>query len=108
MKQGDGMQKIDIILKKRGEGKSTEIIKQCAETNGYIICKDVSRACVIFNQAKEMNLTINYPITASEFKNDAYFSKNISGFYIDNIEEFFEKLTPVPVKAISATIWENT
>ena len=95
------MKKMKKIIKERGHGKTTELIKISAQTGDYVICRDHREANRIQNVAHKMKLNIPLPITYGEFMSKSYHAKGISGFLIDNIEKFCQSLTIVPINAIT-------
>lgn len=90
------------IIGDRGTGKTTELIKISAKTQNYIVCAGFREAAGIEKMAKSMNLKIPFPITYYEFLERKYYSKNINGFLIDDLERFFQVIsTRVPINAIT-------
>lgn len=95
---------MQIILRPRQMGKTTELIRMSAETFAYIIVRSKNDATRIFHQAKEVGLDIPFPLTFQEFISGEYFGKNIKGFLIDNADDLLQSLSKgVPVQAISVT-----
>jgi len=91
-----------IILGK-GKGKTTELIKQSAESGDYIICHSLNECSRIQFKAGEMGLNIPFPASYDEFINGNYYSKGIRGFLIDNVDMLLQHMTNVPVNAITIT-----
>ena len=56
-----------VIYKGRGEGKTTKLIEESAQTGIYILCANRSAAQNIFNQAHDLNLNIPFPVTVEEY-----------------------------------------
>lgn len=97
-----------ICIGHRGSGKTTELLKKVAETGDYIVVKNLLAASLVFTMANNMNISINFPITYDEFIHREYVGKNISGFYIDNAEDFIRHISGnVPVHGFSVNI-ENS
>lgn len=95
-----------VIYKGRQQGKTTEIIKECAANKKYslIVCMSRRECERVFGMAKEMELTIPYPITYEEFLNHRYAGQNIDAFYIDNIDILLQSLSRgVPINTVSIT-----
>ena len=64
---------MNIIIGKRGSGKTTELIRESAEEKIYILTATKRRAREILEAAKRLNLTIPHPITVDEYlSNDTY------------------------------------
>lgn len=94
---------MEIIIKKRGWGKTATLIKKSAETGSYIVCHSQDEAARISGIAKRLNLKIPFPITHDEFLKGSYHARGISGFLIDNIELMLHGMTDVPINAITLT-----
>jgi hypothetical protein len=95
-----------VILKPRKTGRTKELIRLCAEAeaNGevsYIVCSGQEEAYRIFEVAKELKLTIGFPITFHEFLTAQYFGRNIKNFYIDNADQLLQYITKVEIQAIT-------
>lgn len=80
------------IIKPRGGGKTTELIKISATNWYYIVCSSFKECTFISDQATEMGLKIPFPITVEEMLNNR--NSNIRGFLIDNVELFLNHLSP--------------
>lgn len=72
---------MNIIYKGRGKGKTTEIIKMSAEKNLYILVANRNQQREVFNLAKDLNLSIPFPITVEEYFN----SNKLRGSFINAI-----------------------
>lgn len=95
---------MDKIIGKRGFGKTTHLIRKCAESGDTIISMNNNNIYLIQRQAEFMELKIPRPITYKEFLNGDYVfrGENISGFLIDNIEVFLNSISKkIPVNAIT-------
>lgn len=68
------------IIKERGTGKTTELIKKSSETGYYIIVATVNNARNVSNLARSMNIDIPFPITVEE-----YLRGKMCGSYIKNV-----------------------
>jgi hypothetical protein len=93
--------KIDI--RPRRAGKTTDLIKECAENGGYIVCAYKREAYNIFDAAKKMGLDIPLPITFNEFVRGEFVGTGIKVIYIDNIELCIQSISSAPVKTITAS-----
>lgn len=93
----------EIIVKKRGGGKTTQLIELSAKTGAYIVCYSHSTADYIMRTALESNLIIPLPITYDDFINKRYYGAGIKGFLFDDVECFLQNLTTVPILAITAS-----
>ena len=58
---------MEIIHSVPKSGKTTAIIKRCAEQGGYIVCFNNREADRVHCQARRMGLKIPMPITFREF-----------------------------------------
>ncbi|MCM1224198.1 MAG: hypothetical protein NC548_58075 [Lachnospiraceae bacterium] len=83
---------MEIIYRKPKTGKTTELIKRCAEKGGYIVCQDMKRAKIIFKMAKEMNSNIPFPLTFHELLTGEYYGKGVRRIYIDNVEVLIQQI----------------
>lgn len=84
-----------IIYKGKGQGKTTELIKESAETGQYIIVLNRQRALNISKMAAEMKLHIHFPITIEEyFHGIGCFVNNVLMDDADDIlQAIFNKVT---------------
>jgi len=94
-----------VICGKRGDGKTTELIKLAAKDYLYIVCIDHDEAFRVSEQAQAMGLEIPFPLTFNEFVNRKFHSKGIKGFLVDNADLLISFMASgVPVKAVSISI----
>jgi hypothetical protein len=93
------------IIRKRGGGKTTELIKMSAKTYGVIVCKNQSQCDRIFRRAHEMELKIPMPITygyAIQIREQG--NCNDAGLLIDETEDFIKAcLISFKIEAITLT-----
>lgn len=82
------------IIKKRGEGKTLELIKIAAEHGLYIIVRNAEIAHYVRELAQKNDFQILFPITYSEFDRKAYFAKDINGFLFDDLDEYIQMRSP--------------
>lgn len=68
------------IIKERGTGKTTELIKKSSETGYYIIVTSRNDAMNVFNLARSMNIHIPFPITV-----EGYLMHKMQGSYVENV-----------------------
>ena len=67
------------------------MIRKAARDNLHIICKDHNEAVLLSEQAESLGLTIQYPITFTEFINwDNFFGRRVNGFIMADNQEFLE------------------
>lgn len=83
---------MEIIIKKPREGKTTELIKKCAEHGGYIVSATQMRAKETFKMAKKMGYKIPFPLTFAELLQGEYHAKGIKKIYIDDAHEIFKEI----------------
>lgn len=76
-----------VVARRRGGGKTTELIKACAENpNGIIVCQSAVLAQHIKRMADDLGLTIRTPITFHQFLlGDILMGSNLD-LYIDNVD----------------------
>lgn len=97
-----------VIFRKPQTGKTTELIKRCYESGGYIVCKNTSRAKFVMKMAREMNLKIPFPLTFDELLTQNYYARGVKSFHIDNADELIQMIaTGVEVKTIVMDDLEN-
>lgn len=93
---------MQIVLKPSSSGKTTDLIKLCAEsTQGYIVCplrKDCDR---VFAQAKEMGLKIPFPLSWDEFIKGQYYPSGIGQVFIDDLDRCIALSSMVKIAAVS-------
>lgn len=87
------MKPIEIIYKKPREGKTTELIKRCAENGGYIVSATQSRAQFVFRMARDLGYKIPYPLTFDELLDKQYYAKGVRKIYIDDAMDLIQKIT---------------
>lgn len=76
-----------VLAKGRCIGKTSDLIRKCAEDNYSLIVCPTRRMCeAVHEQAKEMDLSIPMPITFKEFVNGQFRGKHIDKFYIDELQ----------------------
>lgn len=86
------MKPIEVIYKKPREGKTTELIKRCAENGGYIVCATSMRARHAYEMAKELGYKIPYPLTFDELLEKRYYPQGVKKIYIDDAIELIQKI----------------
>lgn len=59
---------MQTIYRKPRTGKTTELIRRCAENGGRIVCADAIRARCINEMAESMNFNILYPLTFDDLQ----------------------------------------
>lgn len=89
------------IISQAGGGKTTELIRMSGETQNYIVCMNQKECSRISAIAHEMNIKIPFPISYDEFINRDYYGQGVKGVLIDNIEYFINRISDVPVNAIT-------
>ena len=78
-----------ILRLNRGEGKTTELIKQSNKEWKYILCSNRAKLDLIIRTAKEMQLDIPFPIIVSELPIKGRYIKEI---LIDDFEGVLQAL----------------
>jgi hypothetical protein len=92
-----------IISRPRASGKTTELIKMCAENGGYIVCSDGTRCNQIAKQANQLGLSIAFPMTFKEFITGKYYSPNVKKFFLDDIDAMLQSISIPTIEAITLT-----
>lgn len=99
---------MQIIMRKRGEGKTEELIKLASENNYTMVCINTAECMRVARRANKLGLKIPATITVYEFIRDLYRVKDSKGIVIDNLEVVLSYLAKgLPVKAITLTLEEE-
>jgi hypothetical protein len=93
----------EIIVRGRQGGKTTELIRRSAGTGGYIVCTDYRRAQQIARHAKDLGLSVPFPLTVGEWQGRAYYPRGTCGLLFDDLDRIVQLLSPVPVLAATWT-----
>ena len=76
-----------IICRNRQSGRTTEVIKKCAKYNyALIVVPTAQMANYVWKMAKEMGISIPYPITFEQFADGMFYGKNIDAFLFDDLD----------------------
>lgn len=99
---------MQVIQNARQTGKTTKAIQLVADRNGYIVVKDGIEARRVFEQARDLGITINYPVTFSDILQAGIFFKGRKPedkrVVIDNADLFLQQLLKeVQIEAITVT-----
>lgn len=99
----------ELIVRARGGGKTTELIRRAAEAGGYIVCRDQRTARGIAMRAKDMGLNIPFPLTAAEFFGGEFHTPGVKGFLFDDLDHLIQaQARGVPVLAATWTVDDTT
>lgn len=81
-----------IIYGSRQSGRTTELIKMCAQDNySLIVCPSRPMCEVVFKLSKELGYKIPMPITFKDFTKGLFYSQfYVDKFYFDDIESCLE------------------
>jgi hypothetical protein len=92
-----------VITRGRRAGKTTELVKYCAEHGGTIVTHNIAWVKILMDMAIALDLEIPKPITHSEFIEGRYQGRrDIPEFYIDDAEMLLSSMSSIPV-AITLT-----
>jgi hypothetical protein len=94
---------MELIIRGRGQGKTTELIKRCAEEGGYIVVQNQPEAYHISSLARDLGYNIPFPLTAHEFLTGAYYGAGVKKLWIDNADIILQRISTVPIEAITLT-----
>lgn len=102
---------MNIIASGRQTAKTTKLIEMAAEAEArgevcYIVCHSLREASRIAQIAKEKELSISFPISYDEFLHGRYSTRNIHHLYIDNAEQLLQRLSLVPIEAMTINLDE--
>jgi hypothetical protein len=79
---------MQAVIMDRGKGKTTELVKKCAEHGGYIVVRS-SLACTwAVKVAESLELQIPFPLTYQELIQGQLHGKNCSPLWIDDLDAF--------------------
>lgn len=93
---------MEVIQRKRGNGKTTELIRISYQTMNTIVCVNETEVRSVLNIAKNMGLKIPPPITFSKFLSNGKRGGRYNGFLIDNVDILLENISEyIPVKVIT-------
>ena len=102
---------MNIIIGKRGTGKTTELIEKSAEKQIYILTATKLRARSLFNSARERGLYIPFPVTLEEyFKGDKFKGSSIrrDGLLIDDADDVLQQIfAGIPIQSITMTDYRD-
>lgn len=97
----------EIIIKERGTGKTTELIKRAAKDGLYILTDTKRSAACIADMARRMGLHIPFPVTVEEYLHGSKFRGSCirrDGLLIDDAELVFRNLlSGIPINAVTIT-----
>lgn len=95
-----------VLAKGRCIGKTSDLIRKCAEDNySLIVCPTLRMCLAVREQAKNMDLNIPMPITFKEFINGQFYGKRIDKFYFDELQmslDNFANGVPIDTVVIDA------
>lgn len=89
-----------VIAMNRGTGKTTKLIKLCSKSGGYIVCRR-SSVNLIMEHTKKLGLSIPYPLSYEEFISRNYCARGVKKVYIDDLDDFLNYISSVPVEAVT-------
>ncbi|MDD4292269.1 MAG: hypothetical protein PHX51_08575 [Clostridia bacterium] len=87
----------ELILLKRGKGKTTRLLKECAKNSEkniytYFVCADTNEAIRVAEEAQKLKLIINFPLTYDEFLKRNVMSGITVNYYIDDVDMLLSHL----------------
>lgn len=82
-----------IIARPRGQGKTSELIKMAAASEGvaYIVVSHYSRAYQVQMLAKKMGVHVRFPITYDEIKRKLV-GQTVDELYLDDIDDAIREI----------------
>ena len=89
-----------LILRSRGLGKTTELIKKSAKLlkegcRNFIVVSTQNEAVRVAEVARDLNLNIPFPLTFNEFMTGQY--HNVSVLLIDQADHLIQEISRVPI-----------
>lgn len=92
------------IIKPRGKGKTTELIKLSAKTNTYILVANKKRQRQLMELAYSMNVIIPYPVTIDDYMRTQFRGSFIKHILIDDADDILQRFfNTVVIDAITIT-----
>lgn len=96
------------IIKPRGKGKTTELIKLSAKTNTYILVANRMRQIAVAKLAHSMNIDIPYPVTVEDYMRTHFRGSFIKNILIDDADAVLQSIfNTVVIDAITITETES-
>lgn len=92
---------MNIIYKKRGKGKTFDLIMNSALSGHVIVCAGFHNKQYIINSALQLGLTVPEPITIGEFLNNRHEGRHIEGYLIDDAEYILNAIFKGKVNSIT-------
>ena len=97
-----------IITGTPGSGKTTLLIERAAATGETIVCGSGERKDLVIALAKRLGYEIPTPISYFDFLERRYSMGETKGFLVDDLDEFFAKVSPHRVvSAVTVTTLKN-
>lgn len=90
---------MELIIRERQSGKTTELINLSFSTKNVIVCRNQRHKQAILNMAERMHKEIPEPVTYQELITQV--GKHYCGILIDDCEHFLEFITKHKVNAVS-------
>jgi hypothetical protein len=92
---------MQLDVRPRQAGKTTDAIKRAAERWLYIVVINKQEQRRVFEEAKRMGLDIPFPITFEEFTR-GQFGRGIRGFIIDNLDMcLLQAARAIPIEVVT-------
>lgn len=92
----------EIVIGGRQTGRTTRMIKKAAENNIYIVVANPARAHIVAWMAREMGLSIPYPVTVWELQQKKLIGRrDIREVYIDDADAVLEEFIGTHVSYIN-------
>lgn len=83
--------KMNLIIKPRQSGRTTELINRCASYRyALIVCPTREQAEYVFKMAIDSKMDIPMPITFKEFVDGRFYAPNINAFLFDDLDGCLE------------------
>lgn len=102
---------MNIIIGKRGTGKTTELLKESAEKQIYILTATKHRARALFDSARDRGLIIPFPVTLEEyFQGSKFIGSSIrrDGLLIDDADDVLQQIfAEIPIRSIAMTDYRD-
>lgn len=102
---------MEYIIGGRHCGKTTQLIKESAEKQIYILVKDRKRQDMLWKQAREMGVTdMPYPVTFEDFQRSRFQGTFIRKILVGDADDILKMIfAPIEIEAITMSVnkWDN-
>lgn len=93
---------MNIIMGKKGSGKTRELIRLSSKHQIYILVLNRARQKDLYQQAHDLGFQIPYPITLDDFMRDKLIGSHIKEILIDDLDDVLKNIFyPIQINTVS-------